>query len=123
MLIWTEVPAGPVGTRLMTSIDAVVANGTAKQVFVVRDGENGAKLAFPTPVETGVQFSGEIEIISPAIREGDLVVTRGNERFFGPTPVIPMGPGGPLPTSAPAAPEPRGEGHVPESASAAGAPE
>jgi len=118
MLIWTEVPAGPVGMRLMAPLDALVANGTARQVFVVRDGENGAKMAIPTPVQTGIQFAGEIEIISEAIRPGDLLVTRGNERLFGPTPVIPMLPDGLAPESAP-----RERAAAPEAASAAGARE
>lgn len=87
MFVWTYVPAGPVGPRLMVTKDALVVQGTNKTVFVVRPAADGAHLAMPTPVTTGLELAGEIEIEAPGLKPGDLVVTRGNERLFGPTPV------------------------------------
>jgi multidrug efflux pump subunit AcrA (membrane-fusion protein) len=89
MFAWTYVPAGPKGQRLMVHKDAIVSRGLSKQVFVVRPGPDDAKLAIPTPVTTGLEIAEEIEIQAPGIQPGDLVVTRANERLFGPTPVIP----------------------------------
>lgn len=92
MFVWVYVPAGPVAPRLMASKDAVVARGTSKQVFVVRPGPAGGTMAVPLAVETGLEIAGEIELIAPELRAGDQVVTRGNERLFGPTPVVPAAP-------------------------------
>jgi multidrug efflux pump subunit AcrA (membrane-fusion protein) len=109
MFVWVNVPSGPAGKRLMVSKDAIVASGLSKQIFVVRDappgagppgagppeagaGENAgppAKMAMPLPVVTGLEVGTDIEVQSPAIKAGDLVVVRANERLFGPTPVIP----------------------------------
>jgi len=100
MFVWTHVPAGPRGKRLMVHKDAIVSRGLAKQVFVIRPGENGAEMAIPTPVTTGLEVAGEIEIQGPGIQPGDLVVARANERLFAPTPVIPM------PLNAPATTQP-----------------
>jgi hypothetical protein len=90
MFAWTHVPAGPLGKRLMVTKDAIVARGTAKQVFVVRATPDGSQMAIPTDVTTGLELGGEIEIQAPGIQAGDQVVCRANERLFGPTPVIPV---------------------------------
>ncbi|MFO0837330.1 MAG: efflux RND transporter periplasmic adaptor subunit [Phycisphaerae bacterium] len=103
MLAQAYVPAGEPGKRTMASKDAIVARGISKQVFVIRPGEKDSKMAIPVPVETGLERNGLIEIQSPQIQPGDLVVCRANERLFGPMPVIPK-PLDPGPTSQPAGP-------------------
>jgi len=92
MFAWAYVPAGPTGQRLMVHKDAIVSRGLSKQVFVIRPGQGGVKMAIPTRVTTGLEVAGEIEIQAPGILAGDLVVTRANERLFGPTPVVLMPP-------------------------------
>lgn len=89
MFVWVHVPAGPSGARLMVPKDAIVSQGAVKQIFVIRPGQGEGKMAIPTPVTTGLEFGGEIEIQAPGIQAGDLVVVRANERLFGPTPVAP----------------------------------
>jgi multidrug efflux pump subunit AcrA (membrane-fusion protein) len=89
MFCWVRVPAGPPGRRLLAHRDAIVARGTSKQVFVVRR-EGNATAALPVTVTTGLEVGGEIEVSSAELQAGDLLVVRGNERLFGPTPVEPM---------------------------------
>lgn len=112
MFAWTYVPAGPSGKRLMVHKDAIVSRGLSKQVFVVRPGPDDSKMAIPTSVTTGLEVAHEIEIQAPGIQAGDLVVTRANERLFGPTPVTPM-PVGASPATQPS----RAEADRPESSS------
>ena len=81
----------------MVTKDAIVASGASKQVFVIRPGQQGGQMAVPVSVETGLEAGEEIEISSAAIRPGDMVVCRANERIYGPTPVIAT----PLATSQP----------------------
>lgn len=88
MFVWAHVPAGPNAKRLFVNKDAVVLQGTSRSVYVVRAGERG-QMAVPTPVSTGLEIEGEIEITAAGIQAGDLLVCRANERLFGPTPVIP----------------------------------
>ncbi len=102
MFVWAFVPSGPRAERLMVSKDAIVGRGTSKQVFVLRPGPEGAKLAIPTPVTTGLELGGEVEIQGAGLAAGDWVVSRANERLYGPTPVIP--------TNLPAGPERAGGG-------------
>jgi len=90
MFVWAYVPAGPLTARLMVSKDAVVARGQSKQIFVVRSGTDGHHMAVPMGVTTGLEMAGEIEVSAEGLHAGELVVTRGNERLFGPTPVIPL---------------------------------
>lgn len=104
MFVWTYVPAGPRGKRLMVHKDAIVSRGPAKQVFVIRPGAGDGKMAIPTPVTTGLEVAGEIEIQAAGIQAGDLVVTRANERLFAPTPVLPTLRDAPAATQPGAAP-------------------
>ncbi len=97
MFVWAHVPCGPAGPRLMASKDAVVVRGPSRLVFVLRPGEGGMQMATPVPVSAGLEAEGLVEISAPDLKPGDLVVTRANERLYGPTPVIPMSsvPGSP----------------------------
>ncbi len=91
MFVWAYVPAGPVGKRLMVPKDAVVARGLQKTIFVLRPGKpNGPMNAIPTNVATGLELEGLIEVRGDGLQVGDRVVTRANERLFGPTPVTPI---------------------------------
>lgn len=90
MFVWAHVPVGASAKRLMISKDAIVADGPRKQVFVIRSGPDGkSKMAIPVSVQTGLEVGTEIELRGPGLVAGDEVVVRANERFFGPTPVIP----------------------------------
>ena len=102
MFVWVHVPAGPPGKRLLVSKDAIVAGGVGKQVFVIRPGPRGEKMAMPVPVNTGLESGEEIEIQGGSVRAGDLVVCRANERLYGPTPVIPTALTTSQPTTRPA---------------------
>lgn len=88
MFVRANVPAGLSGKRLMASKDSIVAHGTNKQIFVIRKGEKDTLMALPMSVSTGLELGGLTEIIAPGLQVGDQVVTRGNDRLFGPTPVI-----------------------------------
>lgn len=101
MFVWVHVPSGPPGKRLVVSKDAIVADGSEKRVFVIRPGRGGVPMAMPTPVRTGLELQGEIEIHAIGIKAGDQVVTRANERLYGPTPVVIRGAATP-----PAEPDP-----------------
>lgn len=100
MFCWVHAPAGANTKRLMANKDAVVARGANKQVFVVRDGEGGAKTALPQAVTTGLEIGGEVEISAPGLNAGDLLVVRANERLMGPTPVVPMAAAASQPAAA-----------------------
>lgn len=102
MFAWVAAPSGPTGRRLMAKRDAVVAQGSLKRVFVVRETPTGM-MATPVNVNTGVEIDDEIELISDELKDGEMVVCRANERLMGPTPVIPPPVSTNGPTSAPAA--------------------
>lgn len=89
MFVWARVASGPPGKRLMVTKDAIVSQGERKQIFVLRRGENGATMAIPVPVRTGVEVGDEVEILTKQVRAGDRVVCRANENLHGPTAVIP----------------------------------
>ena len=93
MFAWVHVPSGPPGKRLMVPKDAIVARGLDKQIFVVRPGPDGGQMAMPLAVTTGLEITGEIEVSAPGLQAGDKVVTRANERLYGPSPVIVRGAG------------------------------
>lgn len=101
MFVWAHVPSGPPGPRLMVSKDAIVVRGLFKQVFVVRPGPDGTQMAMPVQVSTGLELEGQVEVAAPDLKPGDLVVTRANERLYGPTPVI-LTPAAPERAAAPA---------------------
>lgn len=89
MFVWAQVASGPPGKRLLANKDAVVSQGLSKQVFVVATGPDGKATALPTPVTTGLEIGGLVEVRAPGLKAGSQVVVRGNERLFGPTPIIP----------------------------------
>lgn len=89
MFVRASVPAGPVGKRVMVSKDAIVPQGTSKQIYVVRASEDGSSMAIPMTITTGLELDKFVEVRGANLQAGDLVVTRANERLRGPTPVVP----------------------------------
>ncbi len=102
MFAWAHVPAGADGPRLVASKDAVVVRGGVPQVFVVQTTPDGAHIAMPMPVTLGLEWETRVEVRADGLTEGALLVVRGNERLFGPSPVLPQPIGGASPSSAPA---------------------
>lgn len=94
MFVWAHVPAGPKEQRLLVPRDAVVPNSGGQQICVVRSNPQMGVVGMPTPVETGLEREGMVAVRAAGLQAGDLVVTRGNERIFGPTPITPMKPDG-----------------------------
>lgn len=92
MFVRANVPAGPLGKRLMAPKDAIVAHGIDKLIYVVRSGPDGAKVATPVAVETGLEIDATVEVRAEGLVPGEEVVVRGNERLnpMMPNPVIPM---------------------------------
>jgi len=88
MFAWVFVPAGDPGPRLLAPKDALVTRGSVTQVFVVRR-QGPTAMAVPVVVETGLEWGALIEVRGPGLKAGEQVVVRGNERLFGPMPVIP----------------------------------
>lgn len=104
MFVWAHVPAGANTKKLLAPRDAIVARGLTKQVFVIRPappappGPGGApaagaapapgEMAMPTDVATGLEVGDLIEISGAGLQAGDRLVSRANERLFGPTPVV-----------------------------------
>ena len=72
----------------MVTKDAIVSQGERKQIFVLRPGKDGATMAMPVSVRTGVEVGDEVEILTKQVRAGDRVVCRANENLHGPTAVI-----------------------------------
>lgn len=89
MFARAAMPSGPAGPRLVVPKDAVVRREMAALVFVVKPGEPGAQMAVPVPVRVQGELLDEVAIDADALQSGDLVVVRGNENLFGPSPVIP----------------------------------
>ena len=87
MFTWVNVPAGAPGKRLLVPKDAIVQRGQQKQIFVVRPGEKEQPTAYPLSVTTGLESRGLIEVQAPGLTAGEMVVCRGNEHIFMPTPV------------------------------------
>ncbi|MBL8878417.1 MAG: efflux RND transporter periplasmic adaptor subunit [Phycisphaerales bacterium] len=88
MFAWAHVPAGAPGKRLLVPKDAIVQRGQLKQIFVVRPGEKEQPTAFPVSVTTGMETQGLIEVQAAGLAVGEMVVCRGNEGIYMPTPVI-----------------------------------
>jgi multidrug efflux pump subunit AcrA (membrane-fusion protein) len=92
MFARVTVPAGTRVTRMVVPVDAVVYEGRAERVFVVRE-DAGQTLAVPIAVKTGLPVAdppGWIALESSTLKVGDHVVTRGNERLTGASPIIIM---------------------------------
>ena len=109
MFARVKVPAGPKVLRRIVPADAVVYEGRDERVFVIREGP-GSIMAVPLSVRTGLPVAdlpGWVALEAADVKVGDRVVTRGNERLTGPTPVniagTDPGPGQTQPSGVPAA--------------------
>lgn len=66
---------------------AVLDGGTGKFVYLLADGEQGGKVAMPTPVEVGdwVTLNGDNGwVIKSGLNAGDVVIVEGMARIFFP---------------------------------------
>lgn len=128
MFVWAHIPAGAQKNRLLVNKDAIVQRGQIKQIFVVRSGADNQQTAYPMNVTTGMEIRGMVEVQAAGLQAGEMVVCRGNEHLFMPTPVIPMSlsddpaPPPPAEAEAPLSSQPDGAAQRPdrERASAAG---
>jgi RND family efflux transporter MFP subunit len=79
------VPAGPTSPRVVIPKDAVLRGDAAPFVYVVRGG-----VAMPVNVRIAFPLAEEVALEPGELSAGDEVVTEGNERLMGPTPVAPI---------------------------------
>ncbi len=101
MFVRADVPAGADVDRMLVPKDAVMTRGPLKQVYVVRDSEKG-KMAEVANVQIEAEVYDRYAVSSPGLKQGDLVVVRGNEYMQGPGPVVIMPSSGPPATTQPA---------------------
>lgn len=68
--------------------DAVQFQGSRKTVMKITEGEEGQKIAVPTPVELGLRRAGYVEVLS-GIEAGNLVIVEGSKaRPNGPVTIV-----------------------------------
>jgi RND family efflux transporter MFP subunit len=87
MFARVSVPSGESAPQLVASKDAIVDRQGVPTVYVIQTGEKGP-MAIPMPVRKGDELGEEIVVYSDALKAGAMLVTRGNERMMGPSPVI-----------------------------------
>ncbi|WP_299673814.1 efflux RND transporter periplasmic adaptor subunit [uncultured Roseobacter sp.] len=83
--ITVSIPISTPREVLSVPKDALVQARGGWTVFVAEDGQ-----AQPRPVEIGVALGDRFEVLG-GLAEGDVVVTRGNERLRPGQPIAPMG--------------------------------
>ena len=81
------VPAGATAPRIVIPKDAILRGDASPFVYVVRGG-----VAMPVNVRIAFPLGDDVALEPGAIAAGDEVVTEGNERLMGPTPVAPIAP-------------------------------
>jgi HlyD family secretion protein len=79
MFARATVVTGPEKQMVAVPKDAISQQMGASYVAVVRPGQGGQMMAYPTPVSVGLDISDWIAITSGNIPEGTEVVVRGNE--------------------------------------------
>lgn len=84
------VPAGATAPRVVIPKDAILRGDASPFVYVVRGG-----VAMPVNVRIAFPLGDDVALEPGAIAAGDEVVTEGNERLMGPTPVAPVAPNAP----------------------------
>jgi RND family efflux transporter MFP subunit len=89
------VPAGATAPRIVIPKDAILRGDASPFVYVVRGG-----VAMPVNVRIAFPLGDEVALEPGAIAAGDEVVTEGNERLMGPTPVAPVAPNAPAASTA-----------------------
>jgi multidrug efflux system membrane fusion protein len=83
-----DLPVGSDTPRLAIPSDAVVTTYSGPAVFRATSGEGDLPTAESLPIKVLFQQGGIVFIESEAIEEGDLIVTKGNERLFPGTPLV-----------------------------------
>jgi RND family efflux transporter MFP subunit len=89
------VPAGATAPRIVIPKDAILRGDASPFVYVVRGG-----VAMPVNVRIAFPLGDDVALEPGAIAAGDEVVTEGNERLMGPTPVAPVAPNAPAASTA-----------------------
>lgn len=89
------VPAGATAPRIVIPKDAILRGDASPFVYVVRSG-----VAMPVNVRIAFPLGDDVALEPGAIAAGDEVVTEGNERLMGPTPVAPVAPNAPAASTA-----------------------
>ena len=89
MLAHVTIGVGKEQTALMVSKDSLVLNGRSTSIVVVDEGGANQGVARVVAVNLGVAIGSRIQVIDPtnSLREGQSVVTRGNERLRDKQPV------------------------------------
>ncbi len=76
-----QLGVGGRGSEVLVPKDALVLGGQSPMVYVVDpSSDGGGGNARPVPVQTGLESDGHV-MVTGEVREGDLVVIRGNERL------------------------------------------
>jgi len=89
MFVRAAVPSGPRSRQFVVSKDAVVVRGPMSVIYLVQTTPQGA-MAIPTPIQVLAEVVDHVAIAAPGLSPESLVVVRGNEYMFGPSPVIPI---------------------------------
>ncbi|MCB9852470.1 MAG: efflux RND transporter periplasmic adaptor subunit [Phycisphaerales bacterium] len=88
MFVRAMVPSGPKQSRLLVPKDAVLRRGTSSTVYVARGTAEAGFAADIAPVTVVAEVMQYLAVESPALKEGDRVIVRGNEGLRGPGPII-----------------------------------
>lgn len=103
MLAKVSVPLGKPVDQIAINKDALVLGGTRPSVMVAKKSEDGKKVTVERRDVEIVSSQGDWFLVNGDIREGDLVVVRGNERLAERSEVIIQATLEDLPSSEPAA--------------------
>jgi len=87
------VPSGTTSLRLVIPRDALLENPAGFFVYAVRTLGEGPPQAVPVQVRLRFSIEGGVVVESADLREGEQVVTEGNERLFPMMPVRVVSPG------------------------------
>ncbi len=101
--VTAELPVSERAPRLAVPNDAITLSYSGPGVFRPRQSDQGPPLAERVPVRILFRQGGLTLLESEQLKEGDLVVTEGNERLFPNTPLLFEPPGKPAeaPLSSP----------------------
>lgn len=83
-----ELPVSPLTARLAVPNDAITRSYAGAGVFRPKPAGNGPPLAERVPVQILFERDGMTFFESENLKEGDLVVTEGNERLYPQTPLL-----------------------------------
>ncbi|MCA9256630.1 MAG: efflux RND transporter periplasmic adaptor subunit [Phycisphaerales bacterium] len=88
MFVRAMAPAAPKAMRLLVPKDAVLRRGPSSIAYVVRGSDEKGYTADIAPVNVVAEVMQYLAVESPALKDGDRVVVRGNEGMHGPGPIV-----------------------------------